>query len=260
MDCCGLALGMAEPILSARRLTKAYGGVRAMNGLELDVAPHTIHAVVGPNGAGKTTMINLLSGQVKADAGSIQFAGYDITRASQARRASLGLARSYQITSIFREFSVLDNVALAIQCRSGHGFRFWRPARKDRTLREPAAEWLRTVGIEARAEDMAGNLSHGEQRQLEIAMTLATGPKLLLLDEPMAGMGRDGTAFMIDLLRSLAGRYTMVLVEHDMDAVFALADTVSVLVYGQTIATGTPAAIRENDAVRQAYLGEDEAA
>jgi len=251
---------VVEPILSARRLTKLFGGVRATDGLELDVAPNTIHAVIGPNGAGKTTMINLLAGQARPDAGTIHFFGVDITHASQARRASLGLARSFQITSIFREFSVLDNVALAIQCRGGHSFRFWRPVRQDRSLREPAAEWLRAVGLDGRADTVAGNLSHGEQRQLEIAMALATDPKLLLLDEPMAGMGRDGTAFMIELLRSLSSRYTMLLVEHDMDAVFALADTVSVLVYGKTIATGTPAAIRENDAVRHAYLGDDELA
>ncbi len=251
---------MPEPLLSVNGLSKQFGGVVAVDNLSLEVLPGEIHAVIGPNGAGKTTMINLLSGEMRPDRGGIQFAGANIARLSAAGRSRCGLARSFQITSIFREFSALDNVALAIQAHDGHGFRFWYPARRDKRLRDPAKAVLEQVRLGARADVLAGNLAHGEQRQLEIAMALATGPKMLLLDEPMAGMGREGSERMVEFLRSLKGEYTMLLVEHDMDAVFALADRITVLVYGRAIASGAPEEIRANQEVRDAYLGEDEAA
>ncbi len=227
--------------------------------MSLDVLPGEIHAVIGPNGAGKTTMLNLLSGQLKPDGGTIEFGGRNIARLSPAGRSHLGLARSFQITSIFRDFSALDNVALAIQAHDGHGFRFWRPARGDERLQAPAARVLEQVGLGARSNVLAGNLAHGEQRQLEIAMALATRPRLVLLDEPMAGMGLEESGRMIKFLRSLKGEYAMLLVEHDMDAVFALADRITVLVYGRAIASGPPEQIRANQDVRDAYLGDDEA-
>jgi len=249
----------AAPLLAVRGLMKSFGGLVATDDLWLDVAPGEIHAVIGPNGAGKTTLVNLLSGFARPDAGSIAFAGRDITRLAAAPRARLGLARAFQITSIFRDMSAADNVALAVQAREPHAFRFWRPAATDPVLREPAAAALAQVGLAGRADVPAGTLAHGEQRALEIAMALATAPRLLLLDEPMAGMGPDESQRMVTLLQSLKGRYTMLLVEHDMDAVFALADRITVLVYGRTIATGTPAEIRANAEVREAYLGESEA-
>ena len=239
---------------------KSFGGVVATDDLWLDVMDDEIHAVIGPNGAGKTTLVNLLTGMLRPDAGDIAFAGADITRLQPAARVRRGLSRSFQITSVFRNFSALDNVALAVQARAGHSFRFWRPARVDPALRGPAATVLEQVGLADRADILAGNLAHGEQRQLEIAMVLATAPDMLLLDEPMAGMGTEDSARMIEFLRSLKGRYAMLLIEHDMDAVFALADRITVLVYGRAIATGAPAEIRANAEVRQAYLGEGEAA
>jgi branched-chain amino acid transport system ATP-binding protein len=213
--------------------------------------------VIGPNGAGKTTLIGQLAGELRPDAGTIRFAGRDVTALAAPGRARLGLARSFQITSIFRDFTVLDNVALAVQAHAGHSFRFWRPARREPALRGPAAAILDSVGLGGRAEVLAANLAHGEQRQLEIAMVLATRPRMLLLDEPMAGMGVEESPRMIQLLRGLKGRQTLLLVEHDMDAVFALADRISVMVYGRLIATGTPEQIRASAEVRQAYLGEE---
>ncbi|MBI4627560.1 MAG: ATP-binding cassette domain-containing protein, partial [Candidatus Rokubacteria bacterium] len=198
-----------------------------------------------------------LAGDLRSDAGAVRFAGEDITRLSAPARSLRGLARSFQITSIFPDFTTLDNVALAVQAHAGHSFRFWRPARREPALREPARAILAQVGLAGRADVRAASLAHGEQRQLEIAMALATGPRLLLLDEPVAGMGLDESQRMIRFLASVKGRLTIVLVEHDMDAVFALADRISVLVYGRIIATGTPEAIRANAEVRQAYLGED---
>ena len=251
---------VAEPLLSVKGLSKQFGGVVAADDLNLDVLPGEIHAVIGPNGAGKTTMLNLLSGQLKPDRGTIRFAGGDIARLSPAGRSHLGLARSFQITSLFRDFSVLDHGAPASQAHDGPGFRFWPPARGEERLRGPAARVLEQVGLGARSDMLAGNLAHGEQRQLEIAVALATRPRLLLLDEPMAGMGRDASDRMIEFLRSLKGEYAMLLVEHDMDAVFALADRITVLVYGRAIASGTPEEIRADKDVRDAYLGDDEAA
>src|SRR5262249_32884670 len=198
------------------------------------------HAVIGPNGAGKTTLIGQLAGDLRPDSGAIRFDDQDITLLDSPLRARRGLARSFQVTSIFRDFSALDNVTLAVQAHSGHSFRFWRPARTESALREPARAALDAVGLGARADVRAANLAHGEQRQLEIAMALATQPRLLLLDEPVAGMGPEESQRMVRFLATLKGRITIVLVEHDMDAVFTLADRISVMVYGRIIATGTP--------------------
>jgi branched-chain amino acid transport system ATP-binding protein len=248
---------MAEPLLEVRELRKAFGALPATDGVDLAVREGETHAVIGPNGAGKTTLIGQLSGMLRPDSGRIHFAGEDITRLAAPARSKKGLARSFQITSIYREFSALDNVALAVQAHAGHSFRFWRPARKEQELREPARKILEKVGLGARAEVTAANLAHGEQRQLEIAMALATSPRLLLLDEPVAGMGTEESQRMVQFLGTLKGHCTMILVEHDMDAVFSLADRISVLVYGQIIATGAPKEIRANPQVRAAYLGED---
>jgi branched-chain amino acid transport system ATP-binding protein len=237
---------------------KRFGAVVATAALDLTIMPGEIHAVIGPNGAGKTTLIGQLAGEVQPDAGHIYFAGRDITHLPVHRRAALGLARSFQITSIFPGFSALDNVALAVQAHAGHSFRFWRPAHTLTQVRRRALEALQCVGLVERAHMLAAQLSHGEQRQLEIAMALATTPKLLLLDEPTAGMGAEESVRMVGLLRDLRGQYTILLVEHDMDAVFALADRITVLVDGQAIATGTGDTIRANAEVRRAYLGEED--
>ncbi len=249
---------MAETMLKVEGLVKRFGGLVATDNLSLDVRDGEVHALIGPNGAGKTTLIAQLSGFLRPDAGRITFTDRDITALPAAARVRLGLARSFQITSVLRDFTALDNVALAEQARQGHSFRFWRPARSDRSLRGPARAALEAVGLAHRADDPAASLSHGEQRQLEVAMALACDPRLLLLDEPMAGMGPEESARMVDLLRGLRGQRTMLLIEHDMDAVFALADRITVLVYGRAIATGTPAEIRANSEVRTAYLGESE--
>ncbi len=251
---------MTEPalLLETRALRKNFGALLATDDVAFEVREGETHAVIGPNGAGKTTFIKQLSGEIFPDAGEIRFAGEDVTRLPAPRRALRGLARSFQITSIYPEFTALQNVALAVQAHAGHSFRFWRPAHEDAALTGPAAELLGRVGLGARLGVPAAELAHGEQRQLEIAMALATGPRLLLLDEPVAGMGTEESARMVEFLGSLRGRKTMVLVEHDMDAVFTLADRISVLVYGRIIATGTPAEIRANPDVRAAYLGEDE--
>ena len=249
---------MAEATLKIEGLQKNFGGVTAADNIFLEIEEGQIHAVIGPNGAGKTTLVSLLSGMTAADAGRIIFNGRDISGESPHARSLLGLARSFQITSLFKAFSARENVALAIQAHQGHSFRFWRAAANDRDLMEPAQAFLDDVGIGRRADVIAGNLAHGEQRQLEIAMALATRPKLLLLDEPTAGMGTEESEVMRDFLARLKGTCTMLLIEHDMDTVFALADQVTVLVYGRVIATGTPEEIRKNDEVRAAYLGEEE--
>ncbi len=244
-------------MLEVRGLTKSYGALRASDGIDFDVRAGETHAVIGPNGAGKTTFISQLAGDLRPDAGRIVFAGEDVTQLRAPRRARKGLARSFQITSVYNEFTALDNVALAVQARSSHSFRFWRDARRDPALREPARRLLDEVGLGARADLLAASMSHGEHRQLEVAMALALEPRLLLLDEPMAGMGAKESQRMIGFLGTLKGRYSIVLVEHDMDAVFRLADRVSVLVYGRVIATGAPEAIRASAEVRAAYLGEE---
>jgi branched-chain amino acid transport system ATP-binding protein len=250
---------MAETLLAIRGLSKRFGGLLASDRIDLDVVPGETHAIIGPNGAGKTTLIGQLAGDLRPDTGSIRFADQDVTRLDAPHRARRGLARSFQVTSIFRDFSALDNVALAVQARTGHSFRFWRPVRAEPALRGPARAALESVGLGARADVRAANLAHGEQRQLEIAMALATEPRLLLLDEPVAGMGLDESQKMVRFLGTLKRRITIVLVEHDMDAVFTLADRISVMVYGRIIATGTPPEVRGNEDVRRAYLGEDQA-
>ena len=222
---------MTSPLLETRQLHKSFGALIATDRVDFDVREGETHAVIGPNGAGKTTFLKQLSGELRPDTGRVRFAGEDVT--------------------------ALDNVALAVQAHAGHSFRFWRYAREDISLTRPAMLVLEEVGLGKRAHSIAANLSHGEQRQLELAMALATRPRLLLLDEPVAGMGTDESQRMIELLGRLKGEKTIVLVEHDMDAVFSLADRISVLVYGRVIATGTPAEIRANPGVRAAYLGED---
>ncbi len=248
---------MAEAILSVQSLHKAFGALVATDGVSLELREGETHAIIGPNGAGKTTLIGQLAGNLRPDAGRIHFAGEDVTRLSAPQRAQKGFARSFQITSIYRDFTALDNVALAVQAHAGHSFRFWRPAREERALRDPARAVLEEVGLGPRAGVLAANLAHGEQRQLEVAMALATRPRLLLLDEPVAGMGREETQRMVQFLSGLKGRQTILLVEHDMDAVFTLADRISVLVYGRIIASGTPQEVRANPEVRRAYLGEE---
>ncbi len=249
---------MGDVLLEIRGLTKSFGGLIATNRVDFQIREGETHAIIGPNGAGKTTLLAQLAGDLHPDAGTIAFAGREITALAAPARSRLGLARSFQITSVFRDFTALDNVALAVQAHAGHSFRFWRPARREAVLRAPARAILDSVGLGARADVLAANLAHGEQRQLEIAMVLATRPRLLLLDEPMAGMGLEESQRMIELIRTLKGAQTILLVEHDMDAVFALADRISVMVYGRIIASGAPEEIRSNAEVREAYLGEDE--
>jgi len=246
-------------LLSTDRLVKRFGGLIATDNVSIDVRPGEIHALIGPNGAGKTTLVGQITGIVPPDSGTIHFAGRDITRLPTHARVRLGLGRSFQITSVLREFSALDNVALALQAHQGHSFRFLADARKDTRLRDAAQQALEAVGLGARAGMPAAALSHGEQRQLEIAMALAGEPKLLLLDEPMAGMGLEESQRMVVFLRGLKSRCGMLLIEHDMEAVFALADRVTVLLYGRAIFSGTPDEIRRHPEVRQAYLGEDTA-
>jgi branched-chain amino acid transport system ATP-binding protein len=248
-----------EPLLKIEGLAKRFGGVVASDAIALAVPPGELHAVIGPNGAGKTTLIGQLTGEVEPDAGHIHFGGIDITKLPTHQRSRLGLARSFQITSLFLDFTALDNVALAVQAHAGHSFRFWRNARGEPGLREPARKALARVGLAERADALVASMSHGEHRQLEIAMALATTPRMLLLDEPMAGMGPEESQRMVALLRELKGELTILLVEHDMEAVFALADRITVLVYGRVIASDTPEAVRANAEVRQAYLGEQEA-
>jgi branched-chain amino acid transport system ATP-binding protein len=247
---------VTETMLDIQGLKKSFGGVIATDGVTLGVDAGELHAIIGPNGAGKTTLIAQLSGDLRPDAGHVVFNGKDITTVPTHRRSHFGLARSFQITSVFMGLSVIDNVALAVQAHDGHSFKFWKPATTQARLRKPALEVLEKVGLASRAGTIASALSHGERRQLEIAMALATDPSFLLLDEPMAGMGVEESAAMVTILRSLKGEKTILLVEHDMDAVFALADRISVLVYGRIIATGKPEDIRKNADVRSAYLGE----
>jgi branched-chain amino acid transport system ATP-binding protein len=243
-------------MLEVKGLFKSFGALRASDGIDFHVAEGETHALIGPNGAGKTTFISQLAGNLRPDAGRIRFAGEDITTLSAPKRSRKGLARSFQITSVYPGFTALENVALAVQARSGHSFRFWRDARSNTALTGPARQVLEEVGLKERTNVLAGNLAHGEQRQLEVAMALATRPRLLLLDEPMAGMGIDESQHMIALLSSLKRRQTIVLVEHDMDAVFRLADRISVLVYGRVIASDAPEKIKINAEVRKAYLGD----
>ncbi|WP_407157789.1 ABC transporter ATP-binding protein [Bradyrhizobium sp. STM 3557] len=247
---------MAEPLLRVDNLVRRFGGIVATDHVCLDVAKGEIHAIIGPNGAGKTTLISQLTGHLAPHGGSVYLAGRDITAMPAYRRCALGLARSFQITSLLPDFTAADNVALAAQAQAGSSFRFFGNARKERGLRDAAHAALARVGIGHRADALVARLSHGEQRQLELAVALATRPQLLLLDEPMAGLGVTESAAMVKLLAELRREVSIVLVEHDMEAVFALADRISVLVYGRIIASGAPDAIRANEEVRRAYLGD----
>ena len=248
---------MSDVLLHVDQLVKRFGGLTATDHAELTVKQGTIHALIGPNGAGKTTLIHQISGALQPDEGVIRFGGQDVTAMPMHQRARIGLVRSYQITSIFKRLSVVDNIALSVQARSGSSFRFWAAARAERQRYAEAAALAERVGLGARVHTVSGSLSHGEQRQLELGLALATQPKLLLLDEPMAGMGPDESENMVTLLESLRGELTILLVEHDMDAVFRLADTISTLVFGKVIASGTAQQIKDNPDVKRAYLGDD---
>jgi branched-chain amino acid transport system ATP-binding protein len=247
---------MSAPIMTVRGLTKRFGANVVNDNIDFDLAEGEVHAMIGPNGAGKTTLINQLTGELRPDAGTIRFNGRDITGMPIHQRATLGLSRSYQITSVFPDFTALDNVAIAAQAHDGHSFGIWRPAARDEPLVRPALASLEKVGLLDKANRLASELAHGERRQLELAMALVSKSKVLLLDEPMAGMGTQESESMVQLLSSLKRQYSILLVEHDMDAVFALADRISVLVYGKVIATGAPNEIRNSSEVRRAYLGE----
>jgi branched-chain amino acid transport system ATP-binding protein len=247
---------MTEPILRVRHLRKAYGALLATNDLSFDVARGEVHALIGPNGAGKTTLVNQLSGLLRPDSGSILLDGEEISRMQPWRRTARGLARSFQITSIFDHLSVAENLALAILAQNGHNFRFWQRALDGPLVRRNLPSMLARIDLAEQAERPARTLSHGQKKQLEVGMALAGNPRLLIFDEPMAGLGPGGTVEMSRLLRALKGSMTILLVEHDMEAVFSLADRITVLVYGRNLATGTPTEIRANAAVRTAYLGE----
>ena len=248
---------MADPMLLINDLHKNFGGLIVTDGVTLNIGQGELHAVIGPNGAGKTTLINQISGLIAPTAGTINFNGVDITGMPADQRAALGLARSFQITSVLPGFSALENVALAVQAHSGTSYRFFGRADRDQAINEAANAALAEVGLAERGQIVAAHLSHGEKRALELAIALAMGPKLLLLDEPMAGAGREESERIIDVLRQLKGRFAMLLVEHDMNAVFALADRISVLTYGRILASGAPDAVRADPQVVAAYLGEE---
>jgi len=250
---------MADPVLRVERLFKRFGGVSATDDLSLDLRRGEIHALIGPNGAGKTTFIGQLMGEIAPDSGRILFDGRDIGALSTPARVRAGLARTFQITQLLAEETALANVALAVQAAQGHSFRFWANAARDESLRAPAREHLAAAGLGARADVRVNEISHGEHKQLELAIALASRPRALLLDEPMAGLGAAESRAMVDVLKRMKGGVSILLVEHDMDAVFALADRVSVLVYGRIIASGTPADIQADPQVRAAYLGEGDA-
>ncbi len=247
-------------MLEIRGLYKHFGGVVAVDKVDLAVRAGEVHALIGPNGAGKTTLIAQVSGSLTPDSGQILFDGQDITRAPQHVRVKAGLARSYQITSIFRRFTVLDNLALAVQARSGSSLSFWRPVSEEKALFDEASLISKEIGLQDKLSSLAMTLAHGEQRALEVGLALATRPKLVLLDEPMAGMGPEESQRMIELIQRIRAQVTVLLVEHDMDAVFRLADRISVLVNGRVIASGAPQAIRADAEVRRAYLGDEVAA
>lgn len=250
---------MVEPVLSLQGLRKNFGGLRVTDDLSLDVLPGELHALIGPNGAGKTTLINQISGLISPDAGRIVFCGSDVTAAAPFERAKLGLARSFQITATLPNFSVLENVSLAVQARAGSSYRFFGDASREADLSLQAMSALQEVGLAHRGDILASQLSHGERRALELAIALAMQPKLLVLDEPMAGTGREESARLVTVLQRLKGRFPIVLVEHDMHAVFALADRVSVLIYGRILMTGEPASVRSDPKVIAAYLGDETA-
>ncbi len=245
-------------LLEVTALNKSFAGIIASDRLSFDVCTGELHAISGPNGAGKTTLVNQIAGQTLPDSGSIRFAGRDITWLPAHQRSRLGLARSFQITELFLEFSTIENVALAVQAQAGHSFRFWRAARLEAELRKPATDALARVGLLDRADIPASRLSHGEHRLLELAIVLSGEPRMLILDEPMAGLGPEESTRMIALLRELKGQFTILLIEHDMDAVFALADRITVLLSGRVVASDVPTGIRANAEVQEAYLGSPE--
>jgi branched-chain amino acid transport system ATP-binding protein len=249
---------VSEALLEIKHLHKAFGALHATDDVTLAIRKGETHALIGPNGAGKTTLVGQLTGELTPDAGRILFNGRDITALSTAQRARLGLARSFQITSIFNSFTALGNVALAVQAREPHSFRFWQPAERIAGLRQPAQKLLQQVGIARLGGAVASRMSHGQHRQLELGMALATEPTMLLLDEPMAGLGIEESRAMSELLARVKGQYTVLLIEHDMDVVFSLADRISVLVGGRIIASGTAEEIRNHPEVRVAYLGEED--
>lgn len=246
---------MTEPLLQANGLCKKFGALQVCKDLNLSIESGELHALIGPNGAGKTTVLNLLTGLITPDSGGLSLNGRDITGTSVHRRARLGIARSFQVTSLFNSFSVLENLMLAVQAHQGTGFRFWTNAACDRKLVEPASEVMERMGLTDRAAIPAGSLSHGERRQLEMGMALATAPAMLLLDEPMAGLGPGGSLKLSELISGLKGEITILLVEHDTQAVFSLADRISVLVQGEVVATDSPKMIKQNRLVQEAYLG-----
>lgn len=249
---------MAEPVLEVRGLRKSFGALKATDGVSLTLEAGEIHALIGPNGAGKSTLVAQIAGQMAPDAGEIWLGGREITDLSVAGRARLGLGRTFQVSSLALEFSALRNVMLAVQGRRGSSFGFWAPVTRDRRLLDPAHAVLAQFDLEARAEVTAAALSHGERRQLELAMAFALEPRVLLLDEPMAGMGAGGTTALTGVLAAMRGTVPMLLIEHDMDAVFALADRISVLAEGRVIFTGTPGEVRASAVVREVYLGPSE--
>ena len=246
--------------LQVTNLSKSFGALTVTDDVSLDVAPGEIHAIIGPNGAGKTTLVAQLSGEMRPNSGRITLDGRDITRAPMPRRVRMGLARSFQITQILPGFTVLENVALAVQARRGSSFRFFAPAADEAGLNNAAMATLREAGLDERAGVRASALSHGEHRRLELAIALATEPQVLLLDEPLAGVGGEEADAFVARLKAMKGRFTMLLIEHDMDVVFALADRVSVLVYGRIVASGLPDEVRSDPAVRAAYLGDEKSA
>jgi branched-chain amino acid transport system ATP-binding protein len=250
---------VTEPILRLENVHKSFGGLKVTDDVSLDITPGEVHAIIGPNGAGKTTLLNEISGILSIDSGRILFDGKDVTRVSAHQRARMGIARTFQITSIVPGFTVLENAMLAVQAQAGSTFNFVRPEAYDSEIAAAANDVLEQVGLDGRARTPAGLLSHGEKRSLEIAIAIALKPKLVLLDEPAAGTGRGETERLVEMLAAFKSRFTIVLVEHDMQAVFALADRISVLVYGRVIASGAPADIRANPAVKAAYLGEEAA-
>jgi branched-chain amino acid transport system ATP-binding protein len=249
---------MTNFLLQTEAITKRYGALLVTDQVSLDVREGELHAIIGPNGAGKTTLINQLSGELQSDSGRVRFGGEDMSGLGINERARRGLVRSYQITSVFDEFTVRENAALAAMGARQHAFRFWAGLLSDRQALATAEEAIAAAGLESRAHLLAAELGYGERRQLELAMALAARPRFLLLDEPMAGMSVQESAAVVELLKSLKRQYTILLVEHDMNAVFALADRISVLVYGRLMITGTPDEIRGNDEVRAIYLGDEE--
>lgn len=251
---------MTEPVLQTRGISKSFGALKASSDVSLDLRPGEIHALIGPNGAGKSTLIKQIAGNIKPDSGTVQFLGQDVTALDTVARARLGLGRTFQISALAMEFTVLQNAVLGALGARGDVMRFFRPVMKDRALVERASEALERVGLQDHAATRTAELSHGQRRQLEVAVALTLKPKAFLMDEPMAGLGAGGSKRLTGFLDGLRAQAPILLVEHDMDAVFALADRISVLVYGQIIATGTAAEIRTNPEVRRAYLGEEDAA